>query len=526
MTKTTRTLALFLFVITSAFAQDPQIEWQNTIGGSGFERFTSLTQTSDGGYMLGGWSDSDISGDKTENSNGGFDFWIVKIDENGSIEWQNSIGGSAGDALAEAVETTDGGYILGGDSFSDISGDKTENVVGGKDYWIVKVDMSGNIQWQNTIGGSLDDDVRDIIQTSDGGYLVGGYSISDISGDKTENSFGERDYWVLKLDASGDIEWQRTIGGDDFDDLIEVEQTTDGGYILGGMSSSTISGNKTEASNGAMDFWVVKLDTSGNIVWQNSIGGSEGDSLLSITQTSDGGYITGGTSWSDISGDKTENSNGESDFWVVKLNSSGEIEWQNTIGGSSFEELEDVTETIDGGYIIAGNSYSDISGDKTENSFGDADYWVIRLDNTGEILWQNTIGGSGFEEVRNVIQTPDGNYLIGGYSDSDISGDKDENSNGGNDYWVVKLTEILSVGDVTDTNTIRIYPNPATDILEITTQSTIKKLKILDVLGATVMKFSPGKTFRSIDISSLNSGSYFILIENINGTLVKKFIKQ
>ena len=364
----------------TSFAQAPAIEWQNTIGGNNADKLRSLIQTSDGGYLLGGYSASGISGDKTEASLIYFDYWIVKLDAFGSIEWQNTIGGSNEDVLNSVIQTTDGGYLLGGYSESGISGDKTEAWLGGADYWVVKLDDTGNIEWQNTIGGSNTDIIYSVIQTLDGGYLLGGYSSSGISVDKTEANLGGADYWVVKLDATGNIEWQNTIGGSSFDYLYSVIQTSDGGYLLGGGSASGISGDKTEASLGiSYDYWVVKLDASGNIELQNTIGGSALDYLHSVIQTSDSGYLLGGYSASGISGDKTEASLGATDYWVVKLDATGNIEWQNTIGGSSDDYLYSVIQNSDGDYLLAGYSYSGVSGDKTEANLGDADYWVIKL---------------------------------------------------------------------------------------------------------------------------------------------------
>jgi hypothetical protein len=228
---------------------------------------------------------------------------------------------------------------------------------------------------------------------------------------------------VVKLSATGTIEWQNTIGGSSADYLQSIQQTTDGGYILGGYSASGISGDKTEASQG-YDYWVVKLTTTGTIEWQNTIGGNYDDQLQSIQQTIDGGYILGGSSQSGISGDKTEASQGSVDYWVVKLTTTGTIEWQNTIGGSSTDYLQSIKQTTDGGYILGGYSNSDISGDKTEASQGIYDYWVVKLSTTGTIEWQNTIGGYYDDQLQSIQQTTDGGYILGGYSNSDISGDK------------------------------------------------------------------------------------------------------
>ncbi len=435
--------ALYIFCLLSlafkpVFAQE--IEWEKTIGGSGTDELFSLKQTSDGGYILGGFSTSNISGDKTENSHGDNDYWIVKTDSTGNIQWQNTIGGTGIDYLYSIAQTTDNGFILGGWSDSDISGDKTESPFGYADYWIIKTDSLGVIQWQNSIGGSVGEALNSIQQTTDGGYILGGRSSSFISGDKTENSQGDYDYWIVKTNSLGNIQWQNTIGGNKRDYLHSVQQTFDGGYILGGYSNSNISGDKTENST-SHDYWIVKTDSIGNIQWQNTIGGNNVDELQSIQQTADSGYILGGWSYSSISGDKSEDCRGYQDYWIVKTDSMGVIEWQRTLGGNISEMLYSVKQTSDGGYIAGGLATSFISGDKTEYTQGGVDVWVIKLDETGSIQWQNTIGGSDNDWIRPISQTMDGGYIMGGSSQSSISGDKTENCVGGYDYWIIKLTD-------------------------------------------------------------------------------------
>lgn len=460
---------LFLFFLSAMSGwlsgQAPAIQWQNTIGGESYDVMHDVLQTADGGYLLGGDSRSNTAGDKTENSQGGYDYWVVKLDAVGNILWQNSLGGDTDDFLNSMQQTPDGGYILGGYSYSGLSGDKTEASLGGADFWIVKLDATGNILWQNAIGGSGQDILYAIQQTTDGGYVVGGQSDSNISGDKTENSQGGTDYWVLKLDAAGNIVWQNTIGGSFYDEMRSMQQTADGGYILGGWSSSGISGDKTEPNLGSDgDYWVVKLDASGNILWQNTIGGNANDVLRDLQQTTDGGYILGGYSRSNISGNKTEASLGVEDYWVVKLDASGGIQWQNTIGGSLADVLLSLQQTTDGGYIVGGYSRSNVSGDKTQNTWGLNDYWVLKLDVSGNILWQRDIGGQDLDELYAVKQTTDGGYILGGHSRSLISGDKTENGQNteSTDFWVVKLLTdqpptLLSLSE----NTVKIkYHSP------------------------------------------------------------------
>ncbi|MFI5171107.1 MAG: T9SS type A sorting domain-containing protein [Chitinophagales bacterium] len=437
---------IFLLLLTATancimFSQAPGISWQNTIGGYTSDLLQSSQQTSDGGYILGGYSNSNGGGDKSELSMGAYDYWVVKLTAAGIVEWQNTIGGGADDYLFCIRQTTDGGYILAGYSASGITGDKTEALIGSTDYWVIKLNSAGAIEWQNTIGGNNYDYLISIEQTTDGGYILGGHSLSSIYGDKTEFSNGGTDYWIIKLSSLGAIEWQNDIGGTGNDYLYAIHQTTDGGYILGGYSNSPTLFDKTEASL-SYDYWVVKLNSIGNIEWQNTIGGDVFDQLYDIQQTADGGYILGGSSNSNLSGDKTEASFGLYDYWIIKLTAAGIIEWQNSIGGSGDDLMRSIQQTSDGGYILGGNSNSGISGDKTEAAIGIYDYWVIRLNSTGSIVWQNTIGGAGDDNLRSVIQNDADAYLLAGYSTSGISGDKTEATIGGagaNDYWVIKL---------------------------------------------------------------------------------------
>lgn len=433
---------LIIIVSTNlAFSQIPEIEWQNTIGGNSYDWLLSIDQTTDGGYILGGYTSSDLSGDKTDVSRGGYDLWIIKLEPTGEIEWQKTIGGGNSDQAFDIHQISDGSFVVIGYSESNIGGDKSENSQGSADYWVLKLDTLGNILWQNTIGGSETDIARAIVETADGGFLLGGGSMSDISGDKTTANFGFDDYWVLKLNSVGDIEWQQSYGGEQIDVLMSMEQTNDGGFILGGISQSGYSGNKTEACQGINDYWIIKIDDAGNILWQNTIGGNNDDKLHQIHCTSDGGYILAGDSQSDLSGDKTEWSMGLYDFWIVKVDSTGQIVWQNTIGGSEYDYLFDIKETTSGQFILTGHSNSAISGDKTSSNYGWFDYWVMKLNSLGDsIIWQLTFGGSAFEATYEVEQTADGGFIFCGSSESGISPVKEEICQGYYDYWIIKLS--------------------------------------------------------------------------------------
>jgi len=517
----TITISLIFLITTFVFSQDPAIIWQNTIGGSEGDFSISFEPTADGGYIVGGYSTSNASGDKTENSNGGTDIWIVKLDSNGAIVWQNTIGGSGEDLLISIKQTSDGGYIVGAGSDSNISGDKTENSRGGLDYWILKLNTLGTIMWQKTYGGAQPEFDAYVVETADGGYFVGGYSDSDVSGDKTDPTNGQRDYWALKLDSSGNMIWQNSIGGALVDrPVANAFQTADGGFIIGGFSTSNASGDKTENSLGGSDYWIVKLNATGAVVWDNTIGGSDADLLRDINQTADGGYILGGYSKSNISGDKTENSQGDFDYWILKLNGNGNIVWQNTIGGSGIDYPRDVDQLADGNYMVAGWSNSNISGDKTENSNGGYDYWLVKLNASGTMVSQNSIGGSGDESGTYIIENSDGTFAMFCSSDSNISGDKGDTSEGLDDYWVFKTTPaILGILNTDFTPALSVYPNPTSGsfILNMGESFTEARVTILNMLGQVVAS----SNYKNAQLLELQlegaSGIYLIHIKTAQG---------
>lgn len=425
----------------SVFAQTPAIQWQNTIGGSNNDILLDSDKTTDGGYVLVGYSYSSASGDKTENNIGGIDYWVVKVDSIGNIQWQNTIGGNSTDLSRSIEQTSDGGYIIGGESASPISGDKSENefTQGLFDIWIVKLNTNGVVEWDNTIGGTDNDFLEVLKETTDGGFIIGGTSWSVISGDKIEDTIGMKDWWIIKLDVLGNIQWQNTIGGTKDENIYDVNETDNGGFILIGTSNSAISGDKTEGNIGLWDYWIVKLDSSGAIEWDRTIGGNEDDFGQKILQTSNGGYVVGGYSKSSNSIHKTEDNIGGNDYWIVKLDSNGSIEWNNTIGGTGDDALTDVVIANDGGFLLGGFSQSSSSFDKSENSFGLSDYWIVKIDSNGIVKWNKTIGGVGEDNLYSIHITNDKGIFLAGQSDSDSSGYKTDDSQGLKDYWIVKL---------------------------------------------------------------------------------------
>ena len=243
----------------------------------------------------------------------------MRLDVSRNKVWDLTFGGGGRDALHSLQQTADGGFILGGDSALSINGNKTSPVIGATDFWIVRLDPSGNKLWDRSFGGTNDDFLTSLQETSDGGFILGGTSASGANGTKTAPNFGGYDFWVVRLDASGNQLWDRSFGGSGHDGLNSLQQTADGGFILGGYSASGADGNKSSPNLGLEDFWVVRLDARGNKIWDQTLGGSGSEALRVVRQTADGGFILGGQSFSGVSGSKTTSNFGGSDFWVIKL---------------------------------------------------------------------------------------------------------------------------------------------------------------------------------------------------------------
>jgi len=346
-----------------------EIEWQKTLGGTFNDYVQSMQQTADGGYIVAGYTESS-DGDATGN-HGGDDAWVVKLDASGTTQWVKLLGGLDADRAFAIQQTTDGGYVMAGYAYS-IDGDFSGNH-GSSDCWVVKLTASGAIEWQKTLGGSGPDSAFAIKQTTDGGYIMAGVNNSsnwDVSGNQ-----GFIDFWVVKLNASGAIQWQKSMGGTDSDQAYSIQQTADGGYIAAGSTRSNngdVSGNR-----GNLDVWVVKFDASGTVEWKKTLGGSATEQAYSILQSTDGGYILAGytnSSDGDVSGNDATFA---FDVWAVKLNAAGTMEWQKVYGGTNGDLANSIARTADGGYVLGGYSASN-DGDASVNH-GDNDFWIVKL---------------------------------------------------------------------------------------------------------------------------------------------------
>ncbi len=344
--------------------------WERTWGGTSNDMCRETQETSDGGYILAGYSRS--------FGNPNYDAWLIKTDPSGIEQWNKTYGGSGHDYAYSVQQTSDGGYIIAG--YTPSFGPALAN------GWLIKTDSSGNEQWNKTFGGDDDDYCRAVIETSDGDFVIAGYT----------QSFGiwnNNDGWLIKTNETGDEQWNYTFDGSGSDYCYTVQETFDNGYILAGYTNSF--GPNTP------NFWLIKTDSAGAEQWNNTFDGGSSDYGNSAKQTSDGGYI--------ITGYSSIPSFGY-DVWLIKTDSSGNELWNNTFGGTSSDYGNSVLQTANDGFIIIGRTYSfDVGG-------GDA--WLIRTDSTGTMLWGKTFGGTGTDYSYSVLQTPDGGYVMGGYSNS------------------------------------------------------------------------------------------------------------
>ena len=355
------------------------------------------------------------------------------------------LGGREGIELKKLYKLQMGGYLIGGESGSNIFADKTEANIGGLDYWLVRLNSTGEILWDKTIGGLASDYFTCMAATPEGGFLIGGFTLSGVGGHKTEPSRGGYDCWIVKIDADGNILWEKTIGGNLNDVFWSIAVSDSGDYILAGSSESDISGEKTEPSNGWYDFWIVKIDSIGNILWDKTIGGDDSDGIFHLQQVSLGGTLYAGGSFSEISGDKSEpnilrpDGLRTNDFWLVHLNEMNVITWQKTIGGNYHEYSESFFEYSPQNYFLGGPSSSEISALKTAPSFGLSDFWVVKWNNAeSEIAFQASFGGSEEDKLFKMIKTYENNFILCGHSLSHLSGNKTVPSYGYDDYWLIK----------------------------------------------------------------------------------------
>ena len=406
----------------SAFSQGV-IEWQRLLGGSSEEKTSRIIQTADSGYITIGYSLSS-DGDAIGN-HGVHDVFVVKLSKYGNIEWSHSYGGSDVELGTAITQTSDGNYVFCAMSKSS-DGDVLLNK-GNEDFWIVKIDNLGNMLWQKTYGGTYADFPLNIIETSNNMIIVNGYTVSndlDVSG-----NHGGNDVWVVKLNALGNLVWQKTYGGTGTEISSQLVETADLGYLF--TSYTTSNDFDVTGNHGSADIWNVKLDSAGALVWQKTYGGTTDENAFAIKKTNDNNYVIAGWTASN-DGDVSGNHGGLADEWVIKIDNSGALIWQQCIGGSLEDRAYDIVQKSDSTFILVGytNSFA------TRGSF---DAWICKLAKDGDLMYRKNIGGTYIDVTNAITATNDNKFVLCSYTnsiDGDISG-----GYGDYDFWVCKIND-------------------------------------------------------------------------------------
>lgn len=455
-------ILFIVFLSTALFAQGPDTLWTKTIKGSGDDWANSIQQTTDGGYVIVGTTHYPESVDR--------DVWLIKTDANGDTLWTKLFGGSDWDEGKSVQETRDGGYIIVGHTRS--------FGAGGDDVWLIKTDSNGDSLWTRFFGGSYYDVGRSVQQTFDDGYIITGYT-------ESSNSGTNADLWLIKTDAGGDTMWTKSFGGIYGDEGNSVHQTTDGGYIITGLTNRIFFQISYQS-----ELWLIKTDANGDTLWTRSFIGSSGvDEGYSVQRTVDGGYIAvggknipyggwylrGGTNMS-----LPVESGIDTDVWLIKTDANGDTLWTKAFGDSLINIGYGVKPTLDGEYIITGVKQQPV---------GTYDVLLLKTDVNGKIIWSKTFGDS-LNDVGNSVQpTGDGGYVVAGSFES-IGGDGYDA-----DAWLIKVAPDITSIDQSSNEFIngyqlqQNYPNPFNPTTTINYQLLVGsgiELTIFNMLGQQI----------------------------------------
>ncbi len=526
------------------------IEWQRCLGGAGTEYPGNVVATTDGGYVICGStlsSDGDLQGIAHPPCG-----WVVKLDQGGTIIWSTCVDAESNKFITSIIQTSDGGYILcgyTGKSYSGVLGYHG----GTSDAWVAKLRSDGSLDWQKLYGGSSSETAYSICENNieGGGYVFAGVTRSndgDVSGLHIATTGGDStDIWVVKLSLSGDIEWQHCYGGENRDWAKSIVQTSDKGYAFVGWTASH-SGDVTNHffsdTLNSSDAWVVKINSSGRLLWERCFGGSRNDQGYSVASTSDGGVVLAGITTSNDGNIPGFHLSflGSSDAFIARLSATGEIIWQKCYGGTSSENANSIVTTTDGGYLLLGSSSSydgDLSGIPYHGHIGPAanDFWLLKVGSDGIIEWQKCFGGAKEDIGYSAVITKDNKIVCIGSTtslDGDVVGIHD-----GIDIWAVKLGVLSGVApsfddgytDLIRDKFLKIYPNPSSSSvhLELLPWFTAQGVELYNLLGTKLItETTVSQNSATVNTKALPNGTYIARIsystEKSNGVFTLPFI--
>jgi hypothetical protein len=471
------------------YAQAPAVQWQKSLGGTDYDAATCIDQAIGGGYFVGGSTPS-TDGDVHNAHGAAGDIWVLKLTATGDTVWTKTLGGTGNEGASAIAATNDGGCIVAGSTIS-TDGD-VHNNHGGRDMWIVKLTAIGDTVWTKTLGGTDNEGASAIAATNDGGCIVAGTTYST-DGD-VHGGHVEPDMWIVKLTATGDTVWTKTLGGTDYEEAVAIAATNDGGYIVAGNTLS-IDGNQ--------DMWIVKLTATGDTVWTKTLGGTGYETATGMANINNGGCIVAGYAKS-TDGDVHGN-HGLEDIWVVKRTATGDTVWTKTLGGSGYDRAYAIAATSNGGCVVAVEygGLSQIRG-------------VVKLTTAGDSAWTKTLDGYAY----GITTTNDGGFAAAGYAGNAVP-----DNHGSSDFWVVKLApDPDRVPEVHSAAQAAVYPNPALDVLYLKSPIPVS-VSLLSMEGQEILHQSNAEV---VNVRGLAAGVYMLRITDANGQLLKveRVVKQ
>ncbi|BAP29366.1 uncharacterized protein CHSO_0329 [Chryseobacterium sp. StRB126] len=534
--------ALFLCTVSGLYAQE--VVWQKDIKSSTQDFLNQVTTTIDQQYLITGSSiQSDDKSQTSENKqNNGYDFHLIKLNQQGEKAWEKYFSGQNHDYLTATVSTQDGGFLLAGTSYSGKGLDKKEDSKGGSDIWLIRINEFGDELWQKTLGTYSDEEARAVIQTTDLGFMVAG----NVQG--ASKGYGSKDVWITRLDKDGKELSQLILGGRGLDEVEKMIPTKDGGALLGIYSRSSevrvsgsgdksrgnISSSESRTPNlvsrtgkstenfGEGDYWIVKLDKNGKVEWEKNFGGKGDDHIRTLALASNG-FIIGGESRSDRSGNKSVGIEEGTDLWLISLNERGEEKWQKSYNFKnrdilmSMSVLHSADDGTSKGILLGG--YTQAEGRIEEN---DETFWMLYLDHSGNEQWRKHVKGESRkreERLSDLKLNKDGSIVLAGTSAKEL----------GKENWkIVKLGD-QQVKELVEKYDIKIYPNPVSDYAYVEIGFDFKEADIMlyDMSGRQIQNLKTKNNITKINTNSLVQGAYLITIKtDSNKTANAKLIKK
>ncbi|EJL73319.1 T9SS type A sorting domain-containing protein [Chryseobacterium populi] len=493
-----------------------KVVWQKDIKSSTQDFLNQVTTTIDQQYLITGSSIQSKKLSTDSKQNNGYDFHLVKLDQQGEQVWEKYFSGKNHDFLSATVTTEEGGSLLAGTSYSGKGLDKKEDSKGGSDIWLIRINEFGDELWQKTLGGTSDEEARSVIQTTDLGFFVAG------NVQNSEKSYGSKDALIVRLDKNGKELSQLILGGKGLDEMEKMIPTKDGGALLGVYSRSNAGGSKKTENFGEGDYWIIKLDKSGKVEWEKNFGGKEDDHLRTLSLTSTG-YIIGGESRSERSGNKTTGIEEGTDLWLISLNERGEELWQKSYNFKNRDVLMGMSvlhssdDKASKGILLGG--YTQAEG-RIEND--DETFWMLYLNQDGNEEWRKHVKGESRkreERLADIKLNRDGSIILAGTSAEEL----------GKENWkIVKLGD-KQIDQLIEKQDIKIYPNPVSDYAYVEIGFDFKDAEIVvyDMGGRQLQSIKTKNTVTKINTQSLIQGAYLVVIKTDNNkTANAKLIKK